>query len=50
MQAQIFNIAGEKLFDGKATPTINTIDFSSGYYILKLLTLDQQVNISFIKH
>ncbi len=49
IQAQIFNIAGQKLFDGKAAPSINIIDFSSGYYILKLLTLDQQVNISFIK-
>lgn len=49
IQAQIFNIAGQKLFDGKTNPSINIIALNPGYYILKLLTLDQQVSIPFIK-
>lgn len=48
-RAQIFNVAGQKVYDSKATSRIEVERLSPGYYILTLLCPKQPLVFPFIK-
>ena len=47
--AQIYNLAGQKLYTGEATSRIRTDILPEGYYILKLFSDDKNYSFPFIK-